>query len=312
MPALDRGASRLATRLLDDADARAAFCDALARGDAARPAVLWRDPRPEPAPWVPRPPTAWQPDFVDVPPADARPGRDPLHDAGALYCLDLSSVFAARPLTDLPPRPELVVDVCAAPGGKSVFAWRALSPGLLVANETIGKRLGPLSGNLTRCRVAPAVLASLDPSRLAPCAEAAADVVLVDAPCSGQSLLARGVANPGCFHEVTVSQNAGRQRRIVAESARMVAPGGWLLYTTCTFSKEENEDVVRWLRRQRPDLEPQTVPALDCHRSPHADFPCYRLWPHEDAGAGAFACLLRRADDGPRGVLYRDALSASS
>ena len=280
-------AHKLAAKLAPDPDA---FLAALTEGKSARPAVLWLGDSAE-SPFTSLSPAPWQPEFVQAVAPGERPGRHALHDQGAYYCLDLSSVFEASALCGLPTG-GTVVDVCAAPGGKTVFAHRALGPERLIANEVIGKRLGPLTGNLKRCAV-PAETRCADPARLAEELAGQASVVLVDAPCSGQSLLARGQDNPGAFHPVNVNSCANRQKRILAESVRLLAPGGFLLYSTCTYAKEENEDVISWLRVRFPELTPQELPTHERHRSPHADFPCYRLWPETGFGAGGFLTLLK-------------------
>ncbi|WP_394796066.1 RsmB/NOP family class I SAM-dependent RNA methyltransferase [Armatimonas sp.] len=280
-------ARKLAAKLAPDPEG---FLTALTEGKSARPAVLWLGDSAE-SPFTSLPPAPWQPEFVQAVAPAERPGRHALHDEGAYYCLDLSSVFEASALCGLPTG-GTVVDVCAAPGGKTVFAHRALAPERLIANEVIGKRLGPLTGNLKRCAV-PAETRCADPARLAEEFAGQARVVLVDAPCSGQSLLARGQDNPGAFHPINVNSCANRQKRILAESVRLLALGGFLLYSTCTYAKEENEDVISWLRVRFPELAPQELPAHELHRSPHADFPCYRLWPETGFGAGGFLTLLK-------------------
>jgi len=242
----------------------------------------------------------WLPDFVLRFLPGTRVGQLEAHAEGHLYSLDFSSVFAASALLVIDSAPR-ILDVCAAPGGKSIFASRALAPGLLVANEVVGKRIGMLRGNLSRCGIPNAFTQRLDPSELAAVAPAFFDLVLVDAPCSGQSLLVKGIENPGCFHPSTVNRNVKRQRRILGESAATVAPGGHLFYSTCTFSPEENEKVIGWLlKRHGEGFRPRLIPHLEEWRSPHADFPCYRLHPQEGLGAGAFACLLRRDEAGKR------------
>lgn len=280
-------ARKLGAKLAPDPDA---FLAALTEGKSARPALLWLRDASE-TPFTSLPPAPWQPEFVQAVGFGERPGRHTLHDDGAYYCLDLSSVFEASALCGLPTG-GTVVDVCAAPGGKTIFAHRALSPARLIANEVIGKRLGPLTGNLKRCAVS-AETRCADPARLAEELAGQAGVVLVDAPCSGQSLLARGQDNPGAFHPVTVNSCANRQKRILAESVRLLAPGGFLLYSTCTYAKEENEEAISWLLMRFSSLAPQELPLHTAHRSPHADFPCYRLWPEEGYGAGGFLTLLK-------------------
>jgi 16S rRNA C967 or C1407 C5-methylase (RsmB/RsmF family) len=288
---------RLADRLFDDPAERERFIDALVAPREYDRAVLWTRSRPEKFPFSPKTPFPWQPEFVDRAPAEERPGLDPLHEHGFYYCLDFSSVFAAMALSAVELKSNTVLDLCAAPGGKSIFAWRMLQPHMFVANEVIGKRTGVLIANLRRCGVAPACVVSRDSSRLAEIWPAAAEVVIVDAPCSGQSLLARGKESPGCFHPATINMNSNRQKRILANAAKLVSPGGWLAYMTCTYSEKENEDVLRWLEKKFPHLAPQPVAALAGRESRLADFPCYRLWPQDGEGAGAFTSILRNTDE---------------
>ncbi|MCG9885106.1 MAG: RsmB/NOP family class I SAM-dependent RNA methyltransferase [Cyanobacteria bacterium] len=307
MAAPPRFAEKLAHKLFADGEERAAFLAALDPQGKRSPfasCVLWRGDRPDPLPFERLPPLPWQPPFVDrLADPLARPGAHPLHGAGEFYCLDFSSVFAASILGAIAGPVETVVDVCAAPGGKSVFAWRSLRPDVLIANEAIGKRVPALLSNLRRCRIGPAAVTRCDPQTLAPRLAKVADVVLVDAPCSGQSLLAKGETNPGCFHPVNVNKNANRQKRILAHAAAIAAPGGYLAYTTCTYAIEENEGVCQWLCDRIGGFEPVPVPSLAMFQSPLTDWPCYRMGPQSGLGAGAFAMLLRRTDRGDRAPL---------
>lgn len=290
---------KFSQRLFADAGQRQQFVEALVRPQAFSPCILWLQPRPDEMPFVTELPIDWQPEFVDRLAPGQRPGQHPLHQQGAFYCLDFSSVFAATPLLSLPQAAHsansmpLVVDMCAAPGGKSLFAWRALHPSFLLSNEVIGKRMGALVSNLQRCRVKPGAVLSLDSSVLAAALPQAADLVLVDAPCTGQSLLAKGEKAPGCFHPVTINKNANRQKRILANSAQLVAPQGWLLYMTCAYSLEENEQVSEWFLKRFPAFQPVAVPSLSAYQSPFTDLPCYRMFPHTGLGAGAFTILLQ-------------------
>lgn len=310
MAAPPRFAQKLAQKLFADGEERAAFLRALdppIKGTPFAPCILWLGDRPDPVPFDRLPPLPWQPPFIDrLADGTARPGAHPLHGAGEFYCLDFSSVFAASILGAIAGPVATVVDVCAAPGGKSIFAWRLLHPELLIANEAIGKRVPPLLSNLRRCRVGPAAVTRLDPQHLAPRLTGVADVVLVDAPCSGQSLLAKGDTNPGCFHPVNVNKNANRQKRILAHAAVIAAPGGYLAYTTCTYAPEENEGVCQWLRDRIGGFDPVPVPTLAAFQSPLTDQPCYRMGPQSGLGAGAFAMLLRRTDRGDRAPLPAD------
>ena len=276
---------RLARSLYADAGEAEAFVAAVGNGGSAVPAAVF------PADHEPQRGTLpdWVPSWVGLPDSSC----------AAAYGLDLSSVWAAMVLTAAGPVRALL-DLCASPGGKSVFAARALRPATQVANEVVGKRLGPLRHNLARCGVV-AFTQRQDVGWWAERAAAAFDLVLVDAPCSGQSLVARGVENRGCFHPAVVDGNARRQRGILLRAAECVAPGGWLAYLTCTYSLAENERTVGWFLKKHAGWSAVEVPGLVPWRSPHSEVPCHRLGPHERLGAGGFSCLLRR--DGVAGDL---------
>ncbi|APB35188.1 Fmu (Sun) domain-containing protein [Gloeomargarita lithophora Alchichica-D10] len=281
----------------DDPQAQSAFTTALQTPQRLSPGILWCRERPEPLPFPVLAPYPWQPAWVDRLPPDTQPGRHAYHAQGYYYCLDISSVFAGAVLGAIPIPNPVVIDVCAAPGGKALLAWRYLQPQVLLVNETIGKRVGMLVSNLRRCRV-PGVVLRQDSQVLAQYLAQSAAVVVVDAPCSGQSLLAKGDKNPGCFHPVTIGKNANRQRRILANAAQLVKPGGYLAYLTCTYSPAENEENCRWLLGKFPQFQAVAVSDLAAAQSHLADFPCYRLWPQSGAGAGAFTCLLRDCTEG--------------
>jgi 16S rRNA C967 or C1407 C5-methylase (RsmB/RsmF family) len=162
-----------------------------------------------------------------------------------------------------------------------------------VGNEVIRKRTAPLISNYKRCLIDPAIVVSYDPQKLAEICGPVAQVVIVDAPCSGQSLVMKNKAAPGAFHPATISMNERRQRRILANSRALVTEGGYLLYSTCTFSRDENEDVVEWFLERFPAFEAVPVAALAAFRSHLSSEPCYRLWPHQGLGAGSFTALFR-------------------
>ncbi|NJO78402.1 MAG: RsmB/NOP family class I SAM-dependent RNA methyltransferase [Cyanobacteria bacterium RM1_2_2] len=289
---------KFSQKLFPEPSEQAQFIEALMQPQAFHPCILWLGQRPDPFPFVVEPPLDWQPPFVDRLAFDAKPGRHPLHNQGAFYCLDFSSVFAASVLLQIlllqMQHPiETVLDMCAAPGGKSIFAWKALQPKLLISNEVIGKRLGALTSNLKRCQVQPCVAVMFDSSLLAADIPETSDLVIVDAPCTGQSLLAKGEKNPGCFHPVNINKNANRQKRILANSAQIVAPQGFLAYMTCAYSLEENEQVTEWLLQKFPQFQPVEVPHLAAYQSHLTALPCYRMFPQTSLGAGAFTVLLQ-------------------
>ncbi len=288
---------KLGRRLFAEEGDRTAFVNALVHPQPYPSAIVWVQPRPEQMPFAIAPPLLWQPKWCDRLAADQRPGQHPLHQAGAYYCLDTASVFAAAVFSAIPDRVNAVLDLCAAPGGKSLLARQAFCPTHLWCNEVIRKRVKILIANLKRCGATEALVFNLDPQIFAAELPHSASLVVVDAPCSGQSLLAKGDAALGCFHPVNIKKNASRQKRILAAAAQTVAGGGYLAYMTCTFSPEENEQVGEWLLKKFPQFEPVVVPGLAEHRSTLADFPCYRLWPQSGVGAGGFTSLFRNTEE---------------
>lgn len=223
----------------------------------------------------------------------ARPGKSPLYHAGAYYVQEASAA-APAPLLDVQPG-QRVLDMCAAPGGKSAQLAGALGGrGLLVANEYDAARANILKSNLERMGVANAVVLNEAPARIAAALPGWFDRVLVDAPCSGEGMFRR---DPGAIAEWTEASNLGcqkRQREILACAARLVRPGGRLVYSTCTFSPLENEDNVEWFLREFAEFSARdfSLPALG--RSQNG---CLRVYPHRAAGEGHFVALLARAGE---------------
>lgn len=286
---------KLSRQLYSEEQERASFVQSLLQPQPLPPAILWcRDYQPKP--FSPLPPFPWQPDFTDRLPPDSRPGKHELHDQGYYYCLDLSSIFAASVLLAISTKVQVVFDLCAAPGGKAIFAWRLWHPAVLYANEVIAKRSWVLAANLKRCQITNYHVLQSDVEFLASRYAEEGEVVIVDAPCSGQSLLAKQEKNEGCFHPTMITRNAQRQRRILANAAKIVKKGGYLAYMTCTYSPEENEENVAWFLKRFANFQPQTVPTLAEYQSHLTEIPCYRLMPQSYIGAGAFTVLLQRYD----------------
>lgn len=286
---------KLSVSLFEDQEKREAFLAAIQGGNVERPAaIIGPQEAPVSGTAVGRAP--FQPPWVLTLGAGLTSALLP----ETAYQLDLSSVFMAAPLQMLEggvsaPR---ILDLCSAPGGKAVFAARLLQPVVLGCNEVIQKRIPMLISNLKRCRIPNAEVYSRDPEFFAACAPRAFDVVLADAPCSGQSLFAGGGAETGVFHETVVKKSALRQRRILAAAAQALRPGGHLLYMTCTFSLAENEKAADWFLRKHPSFEAVSVPFLAPFRSGHAEFPAYRLFPEQGLGRGGFTVLFRNTEQG--------------
>lgn len=213
-----------------------------------------------------------------------------VQDAGSL--LALSAARADQASLDGP----LVCDLCAAPGGKATALVEAVEAssdqfpsGFVLANEVIRSRLGALSLNLARTGSDRYAVSSLDPERLATLLPGVFDVVLVDAPCSGQALLSRGKQKRSALSRNQIEHSAARQRRILDAAVGLLRDGGILIYSTCTFAEAENERQVRRLIDQGlASHHPRQH--LEAYRSAEA---CYRLWPHRHRCAGAFAAVLQ-------------------
>lgn len=276
------------------------FLEAMQAGNRSRGALVITPRAPEnyvpPVPADSSPQPWGHPSILALPggEAESRPGSFPDYGHGFYYPLDLSSVWETAPLERLPFRPERCLDLCAAPGGKSILAQTRIAPRQHIANEVHPKRLGILRHNLLRCGFTGLFTQRLRPDQWGKLAPASFDLILADAPCSGQSLLAKGISNPGCFNASVTGGNAKRQRGILLAALPCLAAGGYLLYTTCTYAPEENERNILYLLKRHPELETVSVPELASFRSPLTEEACYRLLPFHGAGAGGFSCLLHR------------------
>lgn len=292
--AVSKQAEKLAQKIFTDDGDRAAFLHCLQTASAReRCVVLLREGTQVDCGIAPGP-APFQPSWVQRMQEDLPIGSQPAYVDGNIYPLDLSSVFSATAFREVQLAGHAVLDLCAAPGGKTHLAWRALQPAWLVSNEVIGKRLGPLVGNLTRTQLDNVTVAQMDPSAWAELAPELFGLTIVDAPCSGQSLRARGEDAFGCFHPDIVSMNTRRQRRILGSAAATVAPGGWLAYMTCTYALDENERNAEWFVKKVEGWKPVPISDLEAFRSPHSDLPCYRLSPQQGFGSGAFVCLFQK------------------
>lgn len=224
--------------------------------------------------------------------ADDRPSQFPNYGAADYYIQDAGSMLALG-LLDAQPN-ESICDLCAAPGGKASGVLERLGEGgWLLANEPIQSRVDILEWSLTRTGNPRWNISSLDPEPLARDLQETFDAVLVDAPCSGQTLLGRGKRSENAFDLRQVDHSAQRQRRILESAIRMLKPGGRLIYSTCTFATAENEAQMQWLIDEHPGAwEPIEREDWNAWRSP-IQAGCYRLWPDRDHCAGAFAAGLR-------------------
>ncbi|MBD2529921.1 RsmB/NOP family class I SAM-dependent RNA methyltransferase [Nostoc flagelliforme FACHB-838] len=288
---------KVSRRLFTNVDEQEKFIEALINPQPFLPSILWCQEKPEISPLAVETLTSWQPQFIDRLTLGQKPGQHPLHQQGYFYCLDFSSVFAATILLAIPQPVSLIFDMCAAPGGKSIFAWKALQPDLLISNEVIGKRLGMLISNLKRCQISPSAVVNRDSSIFAEMFPGSSNLVIVDAPCTGQSLLAKGEKAPGCFHPTAINKSANRQKRIIANSAKLVSPQGYLAYMTCTYSPEENEQVCEWFLERFPQFQAIKISYFAKYQSHLTTMPCYRMFPQHRLGAGAFTALFKNTNE---------------
>lgn len=222
--------------------------------------------------------------------SDMQPGKAPLHEAGAYYIQEPSAMSAAE-LLEVKPG-EKVCDLCAAPGGKSTqIAGKMMGEGLLVSNEYYGSRAKILSQNIERMGVRNAVVLNESSGHMAELFEQFFDKVLVDAPCSGEGMFRKDEAAREEWSLQNVNNCAERQAEILDNAAAMVRPGGVLVYSTCTFSNEENEDTVKaFLERNREffiDKPKNHQKLTDAGFAENGGM--YRLWPHKLKGEGHFA-----------------------
>lgn len=277
------------------------YCDFLASYERPRNTGLRRNPRKQTdiCAYI-GDPIAWEPNGYYQNP-DMRPGLSALHEAGAYYLQEPSAMAPAR-LLDAQPG-EIVLDLCAAPGGKSTQIAAAMdSRGLLICNEIHPKRARILSSNIERMGISNALVLNEHPSRLESRFPQFFDRILVDAPCSGEGMFRKEDAAVTDWSEETVAMCAGRQSEILASAAAMLKPGGRLVYSTCTFSPEENEGVISRFLHTHPDfsVEAPALPFFDRGRPEWISDPAdglentVRLWPHKLRGEGHFAAVLRR------------------
>lgn len=242
----------------------------------------------QPVPWCPE---------GRILPANIRAGRYALHAAGAYY---LQEPSAMAPAVQLKVQPgQRVLDLCAAPGGKSGQLAAALKgKGLLIANEPMMSRARVLAENLQRLGVENAIVTAEKPQALARRFPAYFDRILVDAPCSGEGMFRR---NPDARQEWQEGSNAGcalRQSEILEAAYQMLKPGGALVYSTCTFSKIENEQVCQAFLDAHADMSLEELPLFPGWET-GIDGIGMRLYPHRLQGEGQFfATFVKKGKGG--------------
>lgn len=209
---------------------------------------------------------------------NVRPGKHPYHEMGLYYIQEPSAMSAAALLA---PKPGMrVLDLCAAPGGKSTQLATYLGDrGLLVSNEINTQRSRILSQNIERMGIKNAIVTNEDSFVLASHFPGFFNAIQVDAPCSGEGMFRKLPEAIEQWSMENVAICAARQKEILDNAAVMLKPGGVIVYSTCTFSREENEDVIEYFLERHPDF---TLEEME------------RFWPHKVDGEGHFVAKLVR------------------
>ena len=238
-----------------------------------------------------------------------RPGKHAYHEAGVYYIQEPSAMSAAALLA---PKPGMrVLDLCAAPGGKTTqLAAYLKQEGILVSNEIHPARCRILSQNVERMGIRNAIVTNEDSQRLAEFFPSYFHAILVDAPCSGEGMFRK---NPEAMEEWSADQVevcAKRQQEILNNAAKMLMGGGTLVYSTCTFSPEENEQTMARFLAEHEEFEvleektPYFSPGNPAWAGESVEpfiagemGKTFRLWPHKLHGEGHFVAVLKKAGE---------------
>ncbi|MGG1879749.1 RsmB/NOP family class I SAM-dependent RNA methyltransferase [Paenibacillus cisolokensis] len=268
----------------------------------------------EPVPWCP---TGY---YVED---GARPGRHPYYHAG-LYYIQEPSAMSPVELLDVQPG-DRVLDLCAAPGGKSTqIAAKLGGQGVLISNDLNPDRTKALAKNLEMCGVRNAIVLNEQPDRIAEAFPAYFDKILVDAPCSGEGMFRKDESMLKYWEASSPLVFAEMQRDILRSAANMLAPGGTMVYSTCTFSPEENEGMIAAFLEEHPEFSVIPIDAsfgfasgetawLQRHGLAMSEAlreqiaGTGRLWPHKVRGEGHFVAVLAKEgevnrDEEPRSL----------
>ena len=244
-------------------------------------------------------------------PDTMQPGKNPLHEAGAYYIQEPSAMLPAELLKAQPG--ECILDLCAAPGGKTTkIAADMKGEGLLVANEIHPKRAAILSSNVERMGIKNAVVTNESSDRLLKKFPEFFDRILVDAPCSGEGMFRKDEEARAQWSEENVIKCAVRQKEILDNAAAMLRPGGKLVYSTCTFSPEENEKMIVDFLNDHSEFSVEKIDTPPCISNGKPELAgnderaafTFRIWPHLTEGEGHFAAVLKK--DGENENVYRN------
>lgn len=239
---------------------------------------------------------------------------DPLFHAGCYYVQEASSMFLEQVIKQFVSEPVRALDLCAAPGGKSTHLHSLLPQGsLLVSNEPMPLRAQVLAENVIKWGNPASVVTRNYPADFS-CFREFFDLMVVDAPCSGEGMFRKDAFAVEQWNVSIVEQCAKRQREILGDIWGALRPGGLLVYSTCTFNSEENEECVRWIAEElgATPLEVEISSEWGITRAlDGSGVPVYRFIPGFTAGEGFFLAVLRKEGEGkaaqPRQPRYQQA-----
>lgn len=256
---------------------------------------------------------------------EAQAGKHPYHHAGAYYMQDPGAMSAVAAIPEeLWEQNDLkILDLCAAPGGKTtqLASLCVKRGGVVLSNEYVGARSRILAGNVERMGLPNVLVTNLDSKYIAEWYPCHFDLVVVDAPCSGEGMYRKNDNAISEWSPENVAACAQRQREIIENAAKNVAAGGYLLYSTCTYSTEENEGIVSEFLDAHPSfalcecsetVTKSTSDGIDVTGGKRPELTlCRRFYPHVCKGEGQFVALLRRDEnDDAGGSLVKDSFCA--
>ena len=222
--------------------------------------------------------------------------------AGRYYVQDASSMFIGHVIKHFVQEPVRYLDLCAAPGGKTTSALQALPQGsLVVANEIVTPRARVLADNIIRWGNPRCVVTSNAPKDLGQLS-AFFDVIATDVPCSGEGMMRKDDEAVTQWSPQLVDQCAQRQREILTDVWQALRPGGLLIYSTCTYNRQENEQIADFIVNElgATSLEVPVEPSWNIHPAIGSDCHCYRFMPHRVDGEGLFLAVFRKAGNALR------------
>lgn len=240
---------------------------------------------------------------------------DPLFHAGCYYVQEAASMFVEQAVKQYVDKPVVMLDLCAAPGGKSTHALSILPKGsLLVANEVIKSRSHILAENITKWGHAETVVTNNDPADFA-CLPHLFDVILTDVPCSGEGMFRKDPVAVSEWSQENVLLCQQRQWRIIGDIWQCLKPGGLMIYSTCTYNTQEDEEnVLRICNEFGAETLPLQVSEswwITGNLLKGHSFPIYRFLPHRTKGEGFFLAVLRKPDEELSAINHKP-FSASS